>query len=120
MFGEFFEDYIRCGEWDSLLWEGLGPISEGELIRKDSYDAFYKTGLEERLRAEGVTQVVVCGFVAHLCCETTVRSAFVRGFRPYFPADATASWREIHHFSALLSAASGFAVVELSDKFIEK
>jgi bifunctional isochorismate lyase / aryl carrier protein len=78
------------------------------VINKTQYGAFYKTKLEEILRKEGVTQVVVCGVVTHLCCETTARSAFCRGFSVVFPPDATASYNRTLHQASLLTLCNGF------------
>lgn len=85
--------------------EGGGPM----VITKSQYDAFYKTPLEETLRERGVEQVVICGVMAHLCCETTARSAFVRGFEVFFVIDGTASYNASFHRATLLNLAHGFA-----------
>ena len=54
---------------------------------------------------------MVTGVVTHLCCETTARSAFVRGFQVTFPVDATVTYGEEHHLATLLNLAHGFAAV---------
>ena len=66
--------------------------SMGTLIQKSQYDAFYQTQLDEILHARGVTQVVLCGVMTHLCCETTARSAFMHGYEVFFPVDGTATY----------------------------
>jgi len=79
------------------------------VIQKPQYDAFYQTGLEEALRERNVRQVVVCGVVTHLCCETTARSAFVRGFEVFFTIDGTATYNERFHLGTLINLSHGFA-----------
>ena len=37
----------------------------------------------------GVRDIVVCGVMTNLCCETTAREAFCRGYRVKFVADGT-------------------------------
>lgn len=76
---------------------------------KTQYDAFYNTVLEELLHERQVTQVVTCGVMTHLCCETTARSAFVRGFDVLFAIDGTATYTEAHHRATLLNLMHGFA-----------
>lgn len=93
--------------------------SMGTLIQKSQYDAFYQTPLEEMLHANGVTQVVTCGVMTHLCCETTARSAFMRGFEVFFPVDGTATYRLEHHRASLLNLAHGFASVVLMKDILE-
>jgi isochorismate hydrolase len=86
----------------------LNPF-KGTLIRKSQYDAFYQTQLDEILHVRGVTQVVLCGVMTHLCCETTARSAFMHGYEVFFPVDGTATYNLKYHQASLLNLAHGFA-----------
>lgn len=84
-----------------------------DIIQKSQYDAFYQTSLGENLQERGVTQVVICGVMTHLCCETTARSAFMRGYEVFFPVDGTATYNLAYHQASLLNLAHGFASVVL-------
>ncbi len=86
----------------------------GKVIGKRQYDAFHGTPLASLLRQHGTGQVVITGVMTHLCCETTARSAFVRGFEVFFPADATATTRADFHQATLLNLGHGFATLSLS------
>lgn len=88
-------------------------LSQGVVVPKTQYDAFYKTNLENLLLDQGVSQVVVCGVMTHLCCETTARSAFMRGYEVFFTIDGTAAYNAEHHWAALLNLAHGFATPAL-------
>ena len=90
--------------------------SAGMVIPKCQYDAFYGTSLEKGLRNWGVSQVVICGVMTHLCCETTARSAFTRGFDVLFTVDGTATYNESFHCATLLNLAHGFATLVLVDE----
>ena len=94
-------------------------LSMGSLIQKSQYDAFYQTNLEEMLQSKGVMQVVICGVMTHLCCETTARSAFMRGFEVFFPVDGTATYNLAYHKASLLNLAHGFASVVLLKDILE-
>ncbi|MEW6456988.1 MAG: isochorismatase family protein [Acidobacteriota bacterium] len=80
------------------------------VIKKTQYDAFYNTPLENLLKEKGVTQVVITGVMTHLCCETTARSAFVRGYRVFFPIDGTATYSQEFHWAAFLNLSHGFSI----------
>lgn len=80
------------------------------IIEKNQYDAFFETSLDKVLRQGGVEQVVITGVMTHLCCETTARSAFMRGYEVFFPVDGTATYTEKHHSASLLNLAHGFAL----------
>lgn len=80
-----------------------------EVVEKDTYSAFRNTGLEERLREMGVKEVIVSGVMTNLCCETTAREAFVRGFRVFFSTDATATSSDELQQATLMNMTYGFA-----------
>jgi isochorismate hydrolase len=86
------------------------------VLAKSQYDAFYNTSLEEELRRRGVKQVVITGVMAHLCCETTARSAFIRGFDVFFVIDGVATYNREFHRATLLNLAHGFAVPVLTQE----
>lgn len=91
-------------------------LSMGIVVQKSQYDAFHQTQLEALLHARNATQLVLCGVMTHLCCETTARSAFMRGFEVFFPVDGTATYSLDHHEATLLNLAHGFAsIVRMRD-----
>jgi isochorismate hydrolase len=88
------------------------------VIEKTQYDAFFNTGLESRLRQSNTRQLVITGVATHLCCESTARSAFMRGFAVFMAIDGTATWnRELHHAS-LRGLAHGCSVPFLCSDLI--
>lgn len=89
------------------------------LLRKHQYDAFYRTSLEKELRKLGVRQVVICGVMTHLCCETSARSAFMRGFEVFFPIDGTATYHREFHLSSLRNLTHGFACLPTIPELLE-
>ena len=112
------DDAGALGLWWSDLIRAEDPLSEissaldtsvGRVLEKNQYDAFHGTDLEDTLRERAVERVVVTGVATHLCCETTARSAFVRGFEVSFPVDGTATYDEHHHLATLLNLSHGFA-----------
>jgi len=92
--------------------------SQGILIEKTQYDAFYNTHLEEYLRERDVEQVLISGVMTHLCCETTARSAFMRGFDVFFLIDGTATYNEDFHRATLQNLSHGFANLILSEDVV--
>jgi bifunctional isochorismate lyase/aryl carrier protein len=96
----------------------LFDLSKGTVINKTQYDAFYNTELEGILRSSNVQQVVICGVMTHLCCETTARSAFVHGFEVFFTIDGTASYNQEFHQATLLNLSHGFATPILTSEIL--
>jgi isochorismate hydrolase len=94
-------------------------IKDNLIVHKSQYDAFYKTNLEEILVNSEISQLIISGVMTHLCCETTARSAFVRGFEVFFGIDTTATYNRDFHTSSLINLSHGFATPLLSDEIIK-
>lgn len=90
------------------------------VIPKSQYDAFCETDLEQRLRNNGIEQVIIGGVMTHLCCESTARAAFFKGFDVFFIIDGVATYNEQFHFNSLHNLAHGFATMILSDEILSR
>jgi isochorismate hydrolase len=110
MFDKFYSDFIRVDEPDAQITSSLAPRPGEPVLLKNTYDAFLHTDLEEILKQSGATQIVLCGVLTHMCCETTARSAFCRGFEVYLPVDALATTLENRHVASLKSMADAVGV----------
>lgn len=121
------EDALMMARWWKDIIRENNPLCEiitelelpkAEIINKTQYDGFYQTSLEEKLRDMGIEQLVVTGVMTHLCCETTSRSAFVRGFCVFIPVDGTATYNEHFHSATYLNLSHGGAVPVLSEDIL--
>jgi len=119
MMDEWWRDIITTDSIYSGIVEDF-DTSGHVVIEKSQYDAFYKTGLDGMLRELKINNLVITGVMTHLCCETTTRSAFVRGFRTFFTVDGTATYNEQFHRNTLINLAHGFSVPVLTDEILEK
>jgi nicotinamidase-related amidase len=62
---------------------------EGEPVtEKWACSSFYKTGLDERLRAAGVDRLVIAGLQSEFCIDTACRVAQSLGYRVTLAGDA--------------------------------
>ena len=95
-------------------------IKKGIIIKKETYDCFYNTGLEQVLLDNSIKQIIVTGIMTHLCVETTIRSAFVRNFITFLPVDGTADYNIDFLKSSLLSLSHGFTTPTSSKILLEK
>ncbi|GJD94079.1 cysteine hydrolase family protein [Methylobacterium iners] len=69
----------------------VAPQGDEAVITKAYPSAFVGTDLQARLDAAGVKDVIVAGFMTHMCVNSTSRSAFSLGYRPTVVASATAT-----------------------------
>lgn len=87
-------------------------------ITKSQYDAFYNSKLEASLKKHNIEQIIITGVMTHLCCETTARVAFTRGYEVFVSIDATATYDSALQSGALLGMAHGFAMPLLTSKIL--
>ncbi len=117
--GWWWEGMCVEGTPESEVHTDIAPLEGEKVVLKHRYSAFYNTDLETVLRCLGVEDLVVCGIMTNLCCESTVRDAYYRDYRVFFPADATGSVNEEMHLASLLNLAFGFAFVTTAGKVME-
>lgn len=110
---DWWRDLIREDSPFSGFTPGL-EHQHGKPFTKTRYDAFIDSPLDEFLREKNIAQLVICGVMTHLCCETTARSAFMRGYEVFFTVDGTATYNQALHHASLLSLAHGFATLQLA------
>ncbi|KAB2091261.1 hypothetical protein ES319_A03G179800v1 [Gossypium barbadense] len=111
MLGEWWDnDLIFDGTVDSELIPEIGRLSKpDEVVEKNTYSAFENTRLHEMLVEKKVEEVIITGVMTNLCCETTARLAFVKGYRVFFSTDATAPSDSEMYEATLKNMAYGFA-----------
>jgi nicotinamidase-related amidase len=69
----------------------VAPQGEEPVITKAYPSSFVGTDLQARLEEAGVKDLILAGFMTHMCVNSTARSAFNLGFRPTVVAAATAT-----------------------------
>lgn len=68
--------------------QGFARPMDGEAVYiKHVNSSFIGTNLEQDLREQGITQLILCGGTANHCVETTTRMAGNLGFDTYYVAD---------------------------------
>lgn len=83
---------LRRGSHGAQIHERLVPRPEELIVEKPRYSAFFRTGLDEHLRAKGIDTLIIGGVCTNVCCESTARDALFRDYRVFFLADATATY----------------------------
>ncbi|MFD3998899.1 isochorismatase family protein [Streptomyces sp. NPDC058583] len=70
----------------------VAPVAGEKVVVKQFPNAFHATDLEETLKDLGVTgDLVIAGFMTHMCVLFTAQGAFNLGYRPTVVAEATAT-----------------------------
>jgi len=80
------------GTWNSEFHASMLP-KEGDVVvkGKKGLDAFPGTDLDQQLKAKGIETVVLGGFLTNCCVESTMRTAYEKGYNVITLTDATAT-----------------------------
>jgi nicotinamidase-related amidase len=83
---------FRKGDWGVEFAPEMTPL-EGDIVieGKRGLDCFASTNLDFILRQRGITDLAIAGFLTNCCVESTMRSAYERGFRVVTLTDCTAT-----------------------------
>ena len=95
------------------------PKGDEPIIQKHVNSAFIGTDLEERLKSQNITDVIIVGLTTEHCVSTSTRMAANLGFNVTLISDATAAFNKKgingENFSAEL--AHNIALANLTDEF---
>ncbi|NWO05972.1 MAG: cysteine hydrolase [Alteromonadaceae bacterium] len=69
----------------------VAPKDGEPVITKQFPSSFAQTDLAEQLNKTGVSNLILVGFMTHMCVNSTARAAFTLGYNPTVVASATAS-----------------------------
>ncbi|UPT84959.1 cysteine hydrolase [Bradyrhizobium barranii subsp. apii] len=97
----------------------LSPRAGELVIEKELPNAFAGTDLQARLAATDRKNIVLAGFMTHMCVSSTARAALDLGFRATVDADACATRDLPDGRGGTLGARTihEVALAELSDRF---
>ena len=90
------------GSWGAAICDAMAPAPEDIVLEgKRGLDAFASTNLDFILRSKGIHTVVLAGFLTNCCVESTMRSAYERGFEVITLKDAVAATSSAEHANAI-------------------
>ncbi|WP_341677988.1 isochorismatase family cysteine hydrolase [Niveibacterium sp. SC-1] len=98
--------FLVRGEYGHDFIDELQPTAGELVVDKASFGAFHATGLEESLRARGVTHLIVAGVTSQCCVLSTVHEANDRGFFCLTLEDCCAAFEPELHRAAMQIIAS--------------
>ncbi len=107
-------------QWGSEIVEVLSPRPGDIVIEgKRGLDAFPSTNLDFILRGRGLQNVALCGFLTNCCVESTMRSAYERGYQVLTLTDCVAATSQEEHDNAIAKDFPMFSHPMSSADFLE-
>jgi nicotinamidase-related amidase len=90
------------GTWGAEFVDELAPEPEDIVIEgKRGLDTFASTNLDFILRSKGIKTVALGGFLTNCCVESTMRSAYEKGFDVVTLTDCVAATSQAEHDNAI-------------------
>ncbi|MEM9535995.1 MAG: cysteine hydrolase [Cyanobacteria bacterium P01_E01_bin.45] len=80
------------GEMGNAIIPEVAPLPDELCIYKPGKGAFYNTKLDEELKSQGLTHLIVGGVTTEVCVQSTMREANDRGYECLLVEDATESY----------------------------
>lgn len=107
------------GQWGAEIDDRFAPIESDIILEgKRGLDAFGSTNLDFILRSKGIKQVALAGFLTNCCVESTMRTAYERGYEVVTITDAVAATSIEEGESAVRFNYPMFSTTATSDEFI--
>jgi nicotinamidase-related amidase len=82
--------YDVSGESGAIV-ERVAPRDGEQVVVKNYPNSFVDTDLDARLKALNAENLVIAGFMTHMCVNSTARGSFNLGYSPTVVAAATAT-----------------------------
>ncbi|MCH9647996.1 MAG: cysteine hydrolase [Deltaproteobacteria bacterium] len=93
---------LKKGTWGAEVAQCL-QVEDGDVVlgEKNTTCAFASTSLEEELRRRGVTHLALGGLLTNVCVESTMRTAYDKGFKVFSLTDCSATVSLSSHEAAV-------------------
>lgn len=110
---------FRQGSWGAAIADVMAPV-EGDIIieGKRGLDCFASTNIDFILRQRGITTLAIAGFLTNCSVESTMRSAYERGFEVMTLVDCTATLSPEAQSAAIEGTFPMFSRPMTHDQFI--
>jgi len=80
------------GEWGAAICPAMAPQAGDLVVKgKSGLCGFQSSNLDFLLRQRGCRNVVLGGFLTNCCVESTMRTAYEKGYRVYTLSDCVAA-----------------------------
>jgi nicotinamidase-related amidase len=88
--------------WGAAIVDDLAPQGDDIVVEgKRGLDTFASTNLDFILRSKGIKTVALGGFLTNCCVESTMRSAYEKGFDVVTLTDCVAATSQAEHDNAI-------------------
>ena len=107
------------GEWGADFAPSMRPHPGDFIVKgKSGLCGFESTNLDFLLRQKGISHVILAGFLTNCCVESTMRSAYEKGYKVYTLKDCTAATSVEAHEATIQHNFGMFSIPTTSDEIM--
>lgn len=107
------------GSWGASIADEMLPGADDIVLEgKRGLDAFTSSNLDFILRSKGIVTVALAGFLTNCCVESTMRSAYERGYEVITLTDCVGATSKSEHDNAIRYDFPMFSKPMTSKEFI--
>merc|ERR1712048_929974 len=115
------DELFTTGTWNAEICVAMRPEQQDVVMGgKKGLDAFPGTDLEAQLKAHGIESIALAGFLTNCCVESTMRTAFEKGFNVVTLTDCTATTSKEGQKAAVEGTYGMFSAPMSSAEFMVK
>ncbi|MBS8263733.1 cysteine hydrolase [Mesobacillus boroniphilus] len=83
---------LENGTYGWEIHSEISPEAGDIIVQKTSPDSFLKTSLDQELKEKGIEHLYLVGIQTEICVDTTIRSAFSKGYQVTLVSDLHSTW----------------------------
>ena len=108
------------GEWGADFAPSMRPHPGDFIVKgKSGLCGFESTNLDFLLRQKGISHVILAGFLTNCCVESTMRSAYEKGYKVYTLKDCTAATSVEAHEATIQHNFGMFSIPTTSEEIMK-
>lgn len=93
---------FQAKEWGGQIIDSLTPLSNENIVAgKTGLCGFASTNLDFILRQNNITNLAICGFLTNCCVESSMRTAYEKGYNVFTLTDCCAATSVDEHECAI-------------------
>ncbi|MFT4302950.1 MAG: cysteine hydrolase family protein [Candidatus Woesearchaeota archaeon] len=118
MFPSLKDEGLRDNTFGSEICSGIDVKKKDIIIKKNRYDAFFNTNLDDILEENNISTLIIIGTMTNVCCESTARTSMIKDYNVIFCSDLTFTNNKGLHNATLLNIKSHFGKVMNSEEIL--
>ena len=112
---------FQHGSWGAKVADNLDTDANDIIIdNKSGTCAFVTTDLDKVLTQNGVTNIILDGLLTNICIETTMRTAYDKGYKVYALTDCYATVGDEQQQASIANNGPMFSIPLTSDELLNQ